>query len=182
MSLYCPIYTLTWYPGAWPSTASPLALQSADHFADAYAGLGGAVEDQVQVAQFHRGESPDFYNRGNRQSLLDWEEVRRFDDPGEALTAGLRIIAEMPKVSGWLSILIPSEGTAFVATTCMIRSSRFPAVIKAGAEHLLRLRWALECGPITEIATTTEDGALTSEIGVALLTEAGDYLALQALT
>jgi hypothetical protein len=181
MSLYCPIYTLTWYPGEWPSTASPLVLQSADHFAGAYAGLGGAVEDQVQTAQFVRGESPDFYNRGNRQSVLDWEEIRRFDDPGEALTAGLRIIAEMPKVTGWLSIQIPGEGVAFVATSCLIRSARFPAVIKAGAEHHLRLRWALECGPIDEVAITASAHAWTWETGVEILWEDGTYMALETL-
>jgi len=180
--LFCPIFTLTWYPGDYPSRTGAIVLQSGEHFADAYAGLSAGVEDLIQTAEFHRGGTPEFYNRGNRQALLQWEEVRKFADPSAALAEGLSVVAAMPQVSGWLEISIPDQGRAFIAVPCMIKAARFPQVSKSGTDHLLRLQWSLLCGAITEIATTTEDGALTSEIGVALLTEAGDYLALQALT
>jgi len=179
--LYCPIYTLTWYPGSYPSDASPLLLQSADHHSSGFAALAAMVEDSVQEAEFVRGASPDFYNRGNRRSRFDWEEIRRYATPSGALAAGLAAVEAMPSVTGWLRIDIPAEGRAWVASPCMIRSAGVPAVEKAGAESLLRLRWVLLCGPLTEIATTAEEGAITSEIGTEILTEDGFYLALETL-
>jgi hypothetical protein len=182
MSLYCPIYTLTWYPGDYPSVTGGIVLQSGSHFADAYAGLAARVRDLVQESPFIRGDAPAFYNRGNRQTRFEWQEVRKYADPAEALTDGLDAIAAMPQTQGWLSIAIPNEGRAWAATPCLIESAGFPRLEKAGTDHLLRLDWYLLCGPFTAVATTAEEGAITAETGVDLLTEEGDYLALEALT
>lgn len=184
MPLHKPIFTLTWYPGEYPSTASPLVLQSADHFVeDGYASLGGRVTDNMQVADFLRSPAPAVWNRGNRKAQFDLEEVRRFDDPTEALAAGMEIIAEKPSDVGWLLLEIPAQGRAWAAIPCGLESVGFPRVVRQGQDHLLKLQWMLLCGPASEIATSAEEGAITSEIGTEILTEDGEfYLALEELT
>lgn len=179
----CAYFVLTWYPGLYPSTASPLVLQSADHHVDDFGGFAGRVEDLIQTATFHRAAAPEFYNRGNRQTRLEWAEVRRYDSPTEAMAECLEMLAEMPQETGWLLIEIPAEGRAFACTPCMIRAASFPQIEKAGTIHVARRAWALECGPITEIAVDAEEGAILSEIGTEYLTEEeGYYLALEELT
>lgn len=180
--IFCPIYTLTWYPGDYPSETGGIVLQSGSHFADAYAALAAQVRDLVQKSPFVRGDAPAFHNRGNRQTRFNWQEVRKYDNPAAALADGLATIAEMPQTQGWLSIVIPTEGRAWAGTPCLIESAGFPRLEKSGTDHLLRLDWYLHCGPFSEIAITAEDGAITAEIGVDLLAEAGEYLAQEELT
>lgn len=179
-----PIFTLTWYPGEYPSETSPLVLQSADHrVRDGYAALAALVRDAVQIAPFLRAPAPAMWNRGNRQTEIEWEEVRLHDSPAEALADGLAAVAEMPDETGWLRIDVPGEGRAWVCTPCLIESAGHPRVMREGKQHLLSLRWQLHCGPMTEIATSSEEGAITTEIGAEILTEDGEfYLALETMT
>lgn len=179
-----PLFTLTWYPGEYPSTASPLVLQSAEHFVeDGYASLGGRVTDNMQVADFLRSPAPAVWNRGNRKAQFEWEEVRSYTDPTEALAAGMEILAELPSEVGWLLIEIPAQGRGWAAIPCGLESVSFPSVAKQGKDHLLKLQWTLRCGPASEIAASAEEGAITSEIGTEILTEDGGYyLALEELT
>jgi hypothetical protein len=179
-----PLFTLTWYPGEYPSTASPLVLQSAEHYVeDGYASLGGRVTDNMQVADFLRSPAPAVWNRGNRKAEFDWEEVRDFADPSAALAAGMEIIAEMPSEVGWLRLEIPAQGRAWAGIPCGLKSAAFPRVVREGKSHLLKLQWTLLCGPASEIAVEAEEGAITTEIGTEILTEDGEfYLALEELT
>lgn len=175
-----PIFTITWYPGEYPSTASPLVLQSADHLVDnGYASLGGQVKDEMDVQDFFRAAAPAIWNRGNRKVQFDWEEVRRYDDPTAALAAGMEVIADMPSEDGWALIEIPGQGRAWAVSPCGLESTAFPRVVRDGKSHLLRLRWGLLCGPLTEIATSAPDAAITSEIGLEILTEDGAFYLAQ---
>lgn len=178
--LLCPHFTLTWYPGTWPSTSGPLVLQSANHYVERADALGGLFEQMVQVAEFLRGETPDYYIRGNRTLTLEWQETRIITGgPGEALATALAALESLPDETGWLSINIPDEGRTWVVTPCAIRSAGWSHVVREGKSDLLRLRWTLLCGPLTEIVSDGADDTILLETGAQLLTEEGENFELE---
>lgn len=179
MPLACPSFTLTWYPGEYPSDTGAVVLQSADHYVDDAAGFGAAVEDLVQTAEFLRGSAPAFYNRGNRTTRLEWEEVRRYASPAEAMAAGLEIAAAMPSASGWLRIDLPDLYRAWKAEPCMIQRVAFPQPARDGRATLLRIQWTLLIGPLAEIPGDFSGlDILMLETGYPLEIAAGEYLYL----
>ena len=180
--LTVPLFTLTFYPAAYPSTADALVLQSADHYLEGQAILPLQVEQAVQVAEFLRGVTPDFYNRGQRTTRLEWTEVRVYDTPSGALAASLEIAEAVPDSTGWLRIDIPDEGRAWAVTPCAIRAMAGRPE-KSGAKTLLRVSWTLLCGALSEIAAEVPaEDYLLFENGFTVLCEDDSELALESYT
>ncbi len=180
--LTVPLFTLTFYPAAYPSTADALVLQSASHYLDGQVFLPVQVEQAVQVAEFVRGAVPDFFNRGNRATTLQWTEVRRYASPSGALAASFELAEAMPDSTGWLRIDLPDEGRAWAVTPCAIRMMAGRPE-KAGAETLLKVTWTLLCGVLSEIAAEVpEEDYLLFENGFTVLCEDGSELALESYT
>lgn len=175
-----PHFVLTWYPGSYPSATGGVVLQSADHYIETQSTLGTQIEQLVQRADYLRAAAPDFWVRGNRTASLEWEEIRHYDSPGEALAAALAIAEAMPEETGWLRIDIPDQDRAWAASPCVIRAtgSRHG---KSGTKTRLALRWTLDCGPLAEIATDDPDGDhILLESGFELLCEDGSEIALES--
>ena len=180
--LTVPLFSLTFYPAAYPSVADPLVLQSADHYLDGQTYLPVQVEQAVQVAEFVRGVTPAFYVRGQRTTRLDWIEVRRFASPGAALADSLEIAEAVPESTGWMRIDITDEDRAWAVTPCAVRAMAGRPE-KAGAETLLRITWTLLCGALSEIATEVPaQDYLLFENGLTVLCEDESELALESYT
>ncbi len=151
-------------------------MQSADHYVDGAAGFGAAVEDLVQTVEYLRGNAPKFFNRGNRRTPLEWEEVRRYASPAEAMAAGLDILAAKPSEEGWLRIDLPDLFRSWKAEPCMIQRVAFPQPTRDGRATLLRIRWTLLIGPLEEIPGDFEAAEFClDEAGWPELDEAGFY-------
>lgn len=176
--LLCSHYTLTWYPGVYPSATGGMVLQSASRYIEEGSALDVQIGQLVERADYVRGEVPDFFPRGSKSMGLQWEEARLVASPGAALAAALDAAASLPSTAGWLRIDIASEGRAWAVTPATIRATG-GRHRKSGGQMLLLIRWQVDCGPATEIAVTAEDAAMTLETGAELLTEPGDYLALE---
>lgn len=174
MPLLCPHFTLTWYPGSYPDADDGVVLQSADHRCEASPALAGELAQAVQRADYLRAAAPGLWVRGGRALSLDWAEVREIAAPADALAAALAALEAMPAETGWLSIDIPDANRAWRAEPCAVRSAGWSHDPRRG---LLRLRWALECGPLTEIPT---DHDLLLETGLGIALEAGGYLELES--
>jgi hypothetical protein len=173
-----PHVTLTFYPAPYPSESGGIVMLDGDHYLAESAPFVASLTQSVQRSDLLRSHSPALNPRGGRALPMEWEEVRRIESPGEALATALGILDEMPDTTGWVRIEIPSLERAWAVTPAAVRS--------IGWDHdprkrLLRLRWALETGPATEItATVPEEDYLLLETGFELLWEDGDTVALES--
>lgn len=178
--LHCSPFILTFYPAAYPSETNPFVLQSASHYIDGETSLDGLAEQIIQRADYIRGAVPDFFPRGNRATTLTWEEVRFADTHAAAIAAGLEAITAMPDTTGWLHISLPALGRAWALTPCAIRSGGYRHQPRgSGRRDLLRLRWQLDSGALTELHITAEPDTLQLETGYEFQLEDAGYLELE---
>jgi hypothetical protein len=146
MNLICSPVALTWYPGAPGDTASPLVLLSSSQMLPASSNLVSEVEQMVQPRDFVRGDSMDFYPRGNLTTRLSWEEVRDQVNPSIALETALALQAGLPRLRGWMSINIDGRDTSWKVVPAVVRGARHrhdPMTRK------LHLTWTVECGQLS---------------------------------
>jgi hypothetical protein len=178
MDVVCTFFGLTFYPAPYPSVASPIVLLAPGELIDAASPIVADLAQLVDVQTGVRWETPNIFTRGNKTLRLQWDEVKKFDSPGAALAATLERQEAMPSATGWVMLEIPTEGRAWAVQPVAFRShgSSFQLGNKS-----YRQRWDLASGSLTEIATSAEDGAITTETGVEILTEDGGfYLALES--
>lgn len=143
--LRCPFVILTWYPGAYPASGSPLVLLSTSHRVPEGSPFAGAGEGLVQRADYVRGDAPAFFPRGNRSSVVDWTEVREIKNPSIAAETALALLAGLPTVAGWLRIQVTGRDTEWMCNPATIRGVRWDPKPRQGQLHL---RWSVDCGPV----------------------------------
>lgn len=144
--MICSQITLTWYPGAPPSTETPLVLLSPTHHTEDDGNLAAAIEQLGQRADYVRGAGADFFPRRSRSHRLDFTEIRRIASPMVAAETALAIQAGMPTAKGWLKIELAGRATTWKAVPCVLRGVSHRTRARQG---LLYLDWSLDCGPVS---------------------------------
>jgi len=142
----CPDIEITWYPGEYPSTASPLVLLDEDHKVEGAGPLEAMAQQLVQRADYVRSGAPDFFARGNVTTALRWTEVRQIPVMADAITAGLAIVAGLPTTTGWLKIVVNGSDTTWKGVPATIRGV---GQKYHGPKGLLYLDWSVDCGPLS---------------------------------
>ena len=151
--LLCPKIELTWYPGDYPSTDSPLVLLDEDHYVDDPSPLSGGSSSQIQQADYVRGEVPDFFGRGNQTTDLVFTEVRKIASPMVAQETALALLAGLPLIPGWLKIVNTGRTTTWKVVPCAIRGITYRIDARKG--HL-RLTWTLASGLVSILVPDEE--------------------------
>lgn len=178
MALICPQYHLTFYAGVWPAQSDPVSLLGEGDWVDEGSALNGDVEQLLQRSDRPRAAAPDFWPRGNRTTALEWTRVIA-DVPvdGTAIALAMDAAAAMPKVPGWVLLSLPNLGRQWVITPAAVRRIGWQHRPK---QNELHLRYAVEKGLATELASDAPDYALTTETGFALgMEDESGYLALE---
>lgn len=177
MAYVCSKIEVTWHDGLWPSTAGARTLLAAGDRIDDGALLSGAVEQLVQRADYLRGSVPDFWVRGGRTTVLEWDRVRPSPRHDAALATALEAAEDLPSGTGWVLVALPDYGRQWAITPAAVRRAEW-RYDRTGLSLLQR--WSIEAGVASEMAVTAADGAITLETGVEILTEdGGSYLALE---
>lgn len=178
MALVCSKIAVTWHDGLWPSTAGARVLLSPTDKIDESSLLPGSVEQLVQRAAYVRGETPALWGRGNRSTALEWDRARSAGRHDEALAMGLDAVADLPTGTGWVLVELPDYGRQWAIAPAVVQRSAWRYDLKT--RHLMQ-RWEISMGIATEIANDAPDGAITTETGLALVTEDGGfYLAMES--
>jgi len=175
--LLCPHATLTFYPVAYPATTGGIAILSASHYIDETSPVVGALEQVVRRVDYPRAPAPGIHVRGGRALPMEWEEVRRIADPAVAVATAMDIIATMPADPGWVEIVIADQARTFAIHPAAVQSAGYTHDVRKG---LLRLRWRIMAGDLTEVATSDDAGMILDEAGAVILCEDEAYLASEA--
>lgn len=170
---------ITWYDGSYPSTSGAATLLGADELIDAASPLASSIEQLVQRQEGARWATPSLWPRGNRSSSLEWERVRRAARHDEALAMAMEAAGTMTGETGWVRLDLPDYGRSWRIEPAALRriESRYRPV-----ELSIAQRYTLDLGAPVEISASTEEGAITDEVGAEILTEDGAfYLALESM-
>lgn len=174
--LLLPHFTLTFYPVAYPTATGGVVLQDRTNYVDAGGGLSAMMEQVVQRATYLRSEAIGLFVRGARSAPVEWTQIRLVDTPHDGLADALADLEAVSDQTGWLRIDLPNANRAFKIDPCVVRGAR---IDEDPLKGMIRMRWSLECGLITEIPGDYSDlGILLLETGYPLLVGPGTYLKL----
>lgn len=173
MGYLCSYAKITFYRGAWPDTASPFVLLSDSHLIDEQSAISGGIESISQKADYIDGLSPDFWNRGNTTTPLEFTETRKISDPQYALSLALALAEAKPSETGWLKIEMQAFGREFGVAPALVRGLSWRHDPRGGYLHLT---WRVETGTTWEIVGDGQEGMLAYETGRMIGTEDGDNI------
>lgn len=179
MNLIEPQFHVTFFPGNYPANAGGVVLLGPDHWVDDAAACNAAFDQIIQEANYIREDAPDFFPRGNRKTDLEFVRViPEIPIDGTAIALAMDAGASIPKVKGWILLELPHLNRQWAITPAAVERLE---TIHNPTQNMLSLRWRIKKGVATEIATSAADSAITTELGVEILTEDDSYyLALES--
>lgn len=180
MALICPQFSLTFFAADYPAEAGAVSLLGADDWVSDSEALNGAVSQIVNEQEGFRWATPNFWPQGNQRTALEWTRViADVPNDGTAIALALEAAAELPVSPGWVRLELPNLNRAWAIAPAAVRSIDWR---HDPLRNELHLRYAILKGIANEVATSSEEGAITTEIGTEILTEDGGYyLALESM-